>query len=99
MTTAKKSGGKSGVCSPSRAPTSPNRQVDIDPIWQRFLSVSNGRFEALVRLKEDYHPDYMNILGPFSPGVMKAELHAEALDRLAADEKVLSVELREYVVA
>ena len=76
-----------------------NRKVDIDPIWQRFLSVSNGHFEALVRLKDNYQPDYMNIVGPFSPGVLKAELQAEALPRLAADEKVLSVELREYVVA
>ncbi|MBI3419525.1 MAG: hypothetical protein HY053_05285 [Proteobacteria bacterium] len=75
------------------------RTVDVDPIWKRFSGFPQGRFEALVRLSsEDYSPDYMKILGPFTPGVMKAEIRTEALQRLAADEHVLSVELREYVV-
>lgn len=75
------------------------RTVDIDPIWSRFAAASEGHFEALVRLKDNYSPEYMKILGPFCPGVLKAELPSSALQRLASDEKVLSVELKEYVGA
>jgi hypothetical protein len=73
------------------------RTVDIDPIWSRFTSSGEGHFEALVRLSENYKPDYMKITGVFTPGVFKAALPAHALSRLAKDEKVLDVELHEYV--
>lgn len=72
------------------------RTVDIDPIWERFANAGVGHFEALVRLSDNYRPDYMKILGPFTKGVFKAELPATALPRLAHDDKILSVELREY---
>jgi hypothetical protein len=74
------------------------RTVDVDPIWKRFLGHSQGRFEALVRLSENYKPDYMTIGDVFTPGVYRAEIPSSALSRLAADQGVLSVELREYVV-
>jgi hypothetical protein len=70
----------------------------VDPIWKRFTSTTQGRFEALVRLSDNYRPNYMTILEPFTPGEFKAEIPVSALEHLAADERVLSVELREYVV-
>jgi hypothetical protein len=96
MATSKKPPSKSDK---SETQSEIQRAVDIDPIWQRFISASQGHFEALVRLKGNYQPDYMNILGPFSEGVLKVELPSSALARLSSDEKVLSVEVREYVVA
>ncbi len=75
------------------------RTVDIDPIWQRFTNHSSeGRFAALVRLSENYRPEYMTILGAFTPGVFRAEIPSSALPRLTQDDRVLGVELREYVV-
>lgn len=73
------------------------RSLKIDPIWERFTQNGEGHFEALVRLSDNYSPEYMKILGPFSPGVMKAKLPCTALSRLMCDQKVLSAELREYV--
>lgn len=80
-------------------PKNINRTVDIDPIWSRFENSAHGRFEALVTLSEDYRPEYMKILGSFSPGTLRAEIPTAALKRLEHDDKVLSVELREYVGA
>lgn len=80
-------------------PRNINRTVDIDPIWKRFTESSEGRFAALVRLSENYRPEYMTILEPFTPGVYRAEIPSSALSRLSQDAGVLGVELREYVVA
>jgi hypothetical protein len=73
------------------------RTVDIDPIWKRFMGQSQGCFKALVRLSENYKPDYMKIEDVFTPGVYRAEIPSSALTRLAADQGVLSVEVRQYV--
>lgn len=75
------------------------RTVDIDPIWQRFTEATEGSFAALVRLSENYRPDYMTVGEAFTPGVYRAEIPSTALSRLAQDANVLGVELREYVVA
>ncbi len=83
----------------AKKPQNIKRTVDIDPIWQRFANSASGHFQALVRLSGDYRPDYMKIGESFTPGVMKAELPAGALARLASDERVLSVELREFIGA
>lgn len=83
--------------SDTKMPKNIKRTVDIDPIWMRFANSTEGRFEALVTLSEDYHPEYMKIVGQFTPGILRAEVPAPALSSLMRDEKVLSVELREYV--
>lgn len=70
----------------------------VGPVWERFsTALKGGHFEALVCLQEGYTPDYMKITGPFSPGVLRAELPADALTRLEHDEKVISVDVREFV--
>jgi hypothetical protein len=75
------------------------RTITIDPIWQRFTNLSSGHFEALVRLQGNYRPDYLKILGNFSADVFKVQLPSSALSRITRDEGVLSLDLREYVVA
>lgn len=81
----------------NKADGNKRRTIKIDPVWNRFMDLPNGHFEALVALDSNYKPDYMTILGQFSPGVLKVSLQPCELLRLQADERVLSAELREYI--
>jgi len=79
-----------------------NRRVDIDPIWQRFINPSlhaslAGHFAALVKLAENYQPDYLTVTGVFGQGFVKAEFPSSALAKVEKDAGVLSVELREFI--
>lgn len=54
-------------------------------------------FNAIVRLaRPEYRPNYMRILGEFSPGFMRAEIAYNAFDQAQADRDVLTVELRAF---
>lgn len=54
-------------------------------------------FTAIVRLRHaEYRPDYMEILGPFSPGYVRARLPQSAIASAEADQNILSVELQAH---
>lgn len=59
---------------------------------------ANGSlFNAIVRLaRPEYRPNYMRILGEFSPGFMRAEIAYHAFAKAEADGDVLTVELRAF---
>jgi hypothetical protein len=64
----------------------------------QVLFSKTGAFNAIVRLsRPEYRPDYMKILGQFTPGFMSAQIGCDALDRAEADSNILSVELREHL--
>lgn len=58
---------------------------------------AQSTYNAIVCLAQpEYRPSYMRILGPFSPGFMRAEIPYAAFAAAEADAKVLTVELRAF---
>lgn len=58
---------------------------------------TSSLFNAIVRLsRPEYRPNYMRILGEFSPGFLRAEIAYHAFAKAQADQDVLTVELRAF---
>lgn len=58
---------------------------------------AQSTYNAIVCLAQpEYRPSYMRILGPFSPGFMRAEIPYAAFAAAEADAQVLTVELRAF---
>jgi len=61
------------------------------------LAQPSGVFQAIVQLADPaYRPSYMQILGTFSPGFMRAQIAYAAFAAARADQDILTVELRAY---
>ncbi|MBI1273188.1 MAG: hypothetical protein GC131_03770 [Alphaproteobacteria bacterium] len=78
-------------------PTNYNKFTNLHLTHGHVLTHKAGGFSAIVRLaRPEYRPEYMTILGTFTPGWMRARINCDALDRAADDSDVLSVELCEH---
>ena len=59
---------------------------------------SFGQFQVIVRFAKPKYPSYLTITGEHSPGLVKALVPCDQIERMSRDHNVLSIELREHVM-
>jgi hypothetical protein len=82
--------------------TTPQLSYDkiVNPALARLAFHANeafGEFKVIVRFAKPKYPPYLKVIGPHSPGHIKARVPCNQIARMSQDNNVLSIELREHV--
>ncbi len=66
--------------------------------WAPWLGKKHGEYIAILQTScPQYRPDYLGALSSMGGAFLKARFAATALERIAMDQNILTVELREHV--